>query len=312
MSNPNFDMSVWSGRTDAAEGPRALRWHQVIQPVANAKAPGVALIGFACDEGVRRNQGRIGARRGPHALRKVLAGLAAHSPRPLYEAGDEDCAHGNLERSQAAFGALVAALLAAGHLPIGLGGGHEIAFGTFSGLAEHLKSSAAPRIGIVNLDAHFDLRNSPAANSGTSFRRMADYCRSQGWPFHYCCLGIAESSNTAALFDSAQELGVLWRTDTELGGGHLAESIATLQNFLAGVDHVYLSVCLDVLTAALAPGVSAPAARGVPLEAIELLIAAVKQTGKLAVADVAELNPDFDVDQHTARVAARLVYELAK
>ena len=223
MSNPVFDMSVWSGRVDSAEGPRALRWHQVVQPVAHAKASGIALIGFACDEGVRRNQGRIGARRGPHAIRKVLAGLAAHSPRPLYEAGDEDCTHGDLERSQAAFGARVATLLSAGHLPIGLGGGHEIAFGTFTGLADHLKpkSQTAPRIGIVNLDAHFDLRQATQPNSGTSFLRMAESGRQLGWPFQYCCLGIAEPSNTVALFDRAQELGVTWRTDSQLSGEKL-------------------------------------------------------------------------------------------
>jgi len=314
MSNPAFDMTVWSGRTDATEGPRALRWHQIIQPAANARAPGVALIGFACDEGVRRNQGRIGARRGPNALRKMLANLAVHSERPLYEAGDEDCAHGNLERSQTAFGARVTALLDKGHFPIGLGGGHEIACGTFSGLAEHLKKKSvnSPRIGIVNLDAHFDLRKATQANSGTSFLSMAESFRQLGWPFQYCCLGIAESSNTAVLFDRARELGVTWRTDSQLGHSQLAESVSALQSFLAGVDHAYLSICLDVLPASVAPGVSAPAARGVSLETIELLVETVKASGKLMVADIAELNPDFDQDNRTAKVAARLVYQIAR
>ena len=84
-----------------------------------------------------------------------------------------------------------------------------------------------------------------------------------------------------------------------------------LQNFLAGVDCAYLSICLDVLPASVAPGVSAPAACGVALDVIETLIREVKQSGKLAVADVAELNPDFDQDNRTARVAARLVHHIA-
>ena len=314
MSNPTFDMSVWGGRVDAWEGTRARYWHEVIQPISKAQAPGVALIGFACDEGVRRNLGRIGARRGPHELRKILANLAVHSERPLYETGDEDCAHGNLERAQIAFGARIAALLDAGHLPIGLGGGHEIAFGTFTGLVGHLakKSANPPRIGIVTLDAHFDLRKATQANSGNSFLLMAESCSKQGWPFGYCCLGIAEPSNTAALFDRARELGVMWRTDSQLCDLKLAESVTMLQNFLAGVDQAYLSICLDVLPAAVAPGVSAPAARGVGLETIELLAESVKASGKLLVADIAELNPDFDQDNRTAKIAARLVYQLSR
>ena len=314
MSNPHFDMSVWGGRVDAWEGARARYWHEMIQPVSRAKAPGVALIDFACDEEVRRNMGRIGARRGPHELRKILANLAAHSERSLYESGDEDCAHGNLERAQVALGARVTALLDAGHFPIGLGGGHEIAFGTFTGLAGHLKkeSTKPPRIGIVNLDAHFDLRLATQANSGTSFLSIAESCRANGWPFHYCCLGVAEPSNHAALFDRARELGVVWRTDDQLCGAALTESIQILHSFMNGVDCVYLSTCLDVLPASVAPGVSAPAARGVPLEVIEALVDVVKASGKLVVADIAELNPDFDQDNRTAKIAARLVYKLAR
>jgi len=305
---------VWRGRVDAEEGARALLWHQWIRPVAEAKAPGVTLIGFACDEGVRRTLGRIGARRGPHALRKMLANLAVHLERPLYEAGDEDCAHGNLERAQVALGARVTALLDAGHFPIGLGGGHEIAFGTFTGLAGHLKkeSTKPPRIGIVNLDAHFDLRLATQANSGTSFLGIAESSRANGWPFHYCCLGVAEPSNHAALFDRARELGVVWRRDDQLCGAAFTESVQVLHDFMARVDCVYLSVCLDVLPASVAPGVSAPAARGVALEVIEALLDVVKASGKLIVADIAELNPDFDQDNRTAKAASRLVYKLAR
>jgi formiminoglutamase len=57
----------------------------------------------------------------------------------------------------------------------------------------------------------------------------------------------------------------------------------------------------------VAPGVSAPAARGVALDVIEPIIDAVAGSGKLRLADIAELNPALDIDQRTARVAARLV-----
>ena len=63
------DMQLWNGRVDTGEGDRARRWHQVVRPLDDGTLPGIALLGFACDEGVARNQGRIGAAEGPAVLR---------------------------------------------------------------------------------------------------------------------------------------------------------------------------------------------------------------------------------------------------
>ena len=64
----------------------------------------------------------------------------------------------------------------AGQFPVVLGGGHEVAFGTYLGLAR-ISRSAHPgdRIGILNLDAHFDLRPGPVPSSGTPFRQIAEH-----------------------------------------------------------------------------------------------------------------------------------------
>lgn len=308
------DMSVWTGRTDPEEGPEARRWHEVVEPLDASSGAGVVLLGFACDEGVRRNAGRVGARDGPRALRQALAGLAAHQARTVIDAGDVTCDDGDLESAQAAFGGRIESLLDAGHFPVGLGGGHEIAYGTFIGLARHLEKQPGPpeSIGIVNLDAHFDLRKASRPNSGTSFLRMAEYCREQGQPFHYCCLGISEPSNTAALFDRANELGVTWRADDRMGACQLPETLQVLREFAGNVSRLYLTICLDVLPEATAPGVSAPAAHGVSLEVIEALVHEAKDTGKLTAADVAELNPRLDQENRTTKVAARLVYQIIR
>jgi formiminoglutamase len=75
---------------------------------------------------------------------------------------------------------------------------------------------------------------------------------------------------------------------------------------------VYLTVCLDVLPGAQAPGVSAPAPLGVPLAQVERLIDQVLASGRLVAADIAELNPALDRDGLTARVAARLAARIAR
>lgn len=311
------DMTQWKGRNDAAEGQAGLRWHQIIRPVSADDHHGVALTGFACDVGVSRNHGRPGARKGPAAIRAMLGSMPVHECRALFDAGDvtpqQANGHDGLEQAQDMLSSHLAGLLKQGLLPITLGGGHEIAFGSFEGLARHLAANVgpSPRIGIVNLDAHFDLRQEDHASSGTPFRQIAENCRQRGWSFNYCCLGVSRYANTQALFDRAASLGVTWLLDEEMDIGHRDTVTARLDAFLQTVDHVYFTICLDVLPAYVAPGVSAPAARGIALELVEALADQVVKSGKMRLADIAELNPDFDIDHRSARVAARLVARMA-
>ena len=312
------DMKQWQGRVDAAEGELGMRWHQVVHPFGQADGgSGVGLVGFACDAGVARNQGRTGAEGGPAALRAMLANMPVRRCKSIADAGDIACdASDNgdgLEQAQEELSAAVAGVLASGRLAIALGGGHEIAFGSFGGLARHLAArETEPRIGILNLDAHFDLRMEARATSGTPFRQIAEECQARGWAFNYCCLGVSAFANTEALFQRAGALGVTWRLDEDMGVMQLEQTLATVSSFLAGVDHLYLTICLDVLPASVAPGVSAPAARGVPLDVIEPIVDAAAASGKLRLADIAELNPGRDIDNRTARVAARLVARIAE
>lgn len=299
----------WQGRVDAEEGPDALRWHQVVCPYEPGLPPGVVLLGFACDEGVRRNQGRPGAAKGPRALRQALGNLAWHGGAPLWDAGDVACVGEELEAAQERLAAEVRALVEAGHRPIVLGGGHETAWGSFLGLA-----TARPdrRIGIVNIDAHFDLRHSADASSGTPFAQAAEFCDRARIPFDYLCIGIAEPTNTLALFNRARQLGVRFWLDEAVSDARLPEIVAGIEALATRVDALYFSLDLDVLPASVMPAVSAPAACGIALAHVEALIEAVRTTGKLALADIVELNPYHDPDGRGARTAARLVWRLAK
>lgn len=305
--------SPWHGRIDMTEGDAGQRWHQIVVPLSPDTAAGaVALLGFQCDTGVARNNGRVGAAEGPAAIREILRNLPVHRLDRIVDAGDVICVGDELETAQAELAKQVCCLLDSGHFPIVLGGGHEMAYASFCGLEQHLDAQRAPRIGIINLDAHFDLRLSEHGNSGTPFRQIAERSAERGWSFNYCCLGVSRFSNTQSLFDRAKSLGATWRLDEEMGVAQLDENLATLKCFLTSVDIIYLTICLDVLPAAIAPGVSAPAARGVALEVIEPLIDLVTASGKLRLADIAEMNPKFDIDQRTARVAARLVARIAE
>lgn len=319
-ADARIDMSLWQGRTDPE--PDSDRWHQRIEPLTDNAVPGCVLLGFESDAGVARNQGRMGAAEGPNALRRALAPLAWHRKAPAYDAGNVRCVDDALEAAQQTLADRLASILTAGHLPIVLGGGHEVAYGSWSGLAQFITQhdsapsdqatkETPPRIGIINLDAHFDLRD-PAhiRSSGTPFAQIADQCQQLGWSFHYACLGVSRAANTRALFSRATALRTLILEDREIDALRLDSIIRDVQRFIAKCDHLYLTIDLDVLPAAEAPGVSAPAARGVSLALIEPLVEAVRDSGKLRLADLAELNPSLDIDSRTARAAARLVHLL--
>ncbi|WP_020675024.1 formimidoylglutamase [Geopsychrobacter electrodiphilus] len=309
------DMSLWQGRIDSADGADALRWHQQVQPYTQDAAPGRVLLGICTDAGVQRNQGRPGAAKGPDAIRRALANQAWQLDSPVYDAGNFVLPDDRLEELQTQQAGLVTALLNAGHFPLLLGGGHEIAYGSGAGLRHHLRGTHdAGRIGIINCDAHFDLRSDARPSSGTPFAQLAADATGCGEPFSYLCLGISRPANSAALFRRAAELGTTIIEDHELVPWNLAPLEAKLSEFIAGCEALYLSIDLDVLPAATAPGVSAPAGRGISFEILEHLLTHIRTRAgsKLRQADIAEYNPDFDIDNRTAKVAARLCHLLCR
>jgi formiminoglutamase len=302
-------MSVWAGRVDPADGPDALRWHQMVKPLAGDSPPGVVLIGFACDEGVRRNGGRVGAKDGPRAIRAALANLAWHQDRPLYDAGDVCCDDGDMEGAQSRLAEVVGRLISKNHRPIVLGGGHETAWGTFQGVV-----AARPdeTVGVINIDAHLDLRADEPGNSGTPFYQIAKSCERAGRPFRYLCVGTAEPSNTLALYNRLAELGGEHIPDTDFGPWERREPHADIAEFVRRVERVHLSLDLDVISAATMPAVSAPAARGLALELVETILDRLLRSGKIAAVDLVELNPRFDIDGRGGRGAARLAWLAAR
>ncbi|MBE9403749.1 formimidoylglutamase [Brachybacterium sp. p3-SID1565] len=314
-------LRAWTGRVDG-EGPDHARWHQRVRPAQRTRgssAPHVAVVGFRTDEGVRRNGGRAGAADGPEALRSALAPMVPHpsiarGDVQLVDHGDAVTVGEDLETGHRDAAAMIASALGApgSLLTVVLGGGHETAWACYLGLVSFLGAGtdapeARPRWGVLNLDAHFDLRREDRATSGTPFLQMAEAERAAGRDLAYAVLGISEASNTGALFDTARELGVRWLTDLECLDGGTGAVQSFVEEVVADLDVLYLTIDLDVLPAAAAPGVSAPAGLGVPLPLIVTAVRAAAASGKLALIDVVELNPGLDVDSRTARTAARLI-----
>ncbi|MFA0000542.1 formimidoylglutamase [Vibrio lentus] len=319
---------LWTGRNDLEDGALGTRVHHITSQVqSNELTDGaIALVGFASDAGVARNKGRVGAKQAPNLIRQALANMAWHSDAHIADLGDIECNDGQLEISQKQCASVIANALSKNKV-ITLGGGHEVAWASFQGLAEHLHKAKRldkdqpvhkPKIGIVNFDAHFDLREFESniadvkPSSGTPFNQISDYCHKHQWPFQYACLGVSAASNTKALFNKADQLGVWYEHDRNMTQVNQVAQLVKLQKFIAECDYLYLTIDLDVFPAATAPGVSAPAARGVSYEALAPFLEQIfKHSEKLIIADIAEYNPDYDIDGQTARLAARLCWDIA-
>src|SRR5262245_24052654 len=177
-----------------------------------ALQPGRAVIvGFPQDEGVRRNQGRPGAAQAPAEIRRWLYRLTPYDGEkdihlgtlPPLDGGDIRIA-GALEDSQAVLAEVIGGILTAGAVPVVLGGGHETAYGHFLGYVAARKS-----VGIVNLDAHLDVRPclGELGHSGSPFRQALEH---PSWPLagqRYVCLGAQPAAVSAAHVRYVRERG---------------------------------------------------------------------------------------------------------
>lgn len=312
------DPGFWQGRKDYESQERFFQYVKVLSDdsmkISQDKPHTFALVGFACDEGVKRNLGRLGAKAGPSAIRKSLINLCPHIHNSsIYDAGDIVCEDHDLEASQEQLGLLVAKLLKQNAMPIVLGGGHEVAWGHFLGISSQIKPTE--RLGIINFDAHYDLRpliDDKWGSSGSSFMQIAQYCQKNGRVFDYTCVGVQDIANTSKLTKVAKELGVHTLRAEECHFGGLEKLQQAIDEVLQRCDKVYVTLCLDVFAQNFAPGVSAPQAFGLSPQQVIPMLRRLICSPKVISFDIAEMNPYFDTDLKTARLASYLITDVIR
>ncbi len=296
-------MSIWQGRYDGDD----ILHHRIFQRVTTADtavSPGdFVMHGFAVDEGVRRNKGRVGAAEAPDIIRKSMSNFPVIRPEfRLIDKGNIFCENTNLEKAQQDLANATANALTKNAKSVVLGGGHEVTFAHYSGVR---KAFPNQKIGIINIDAHFDNRENDKPTSGTGFRQIAD----EG-EIHSLHIGIQRNSNTLKLFDTAHQTGMKYILADELFFENLPSVYLKIDELSDSVDILYLTICMDVFNAAIAPGVSAPASNGIFADAAFMhFYRHILRNDKLVALDVAEVNPTYDSQDRTARLAASLVNE---
>lgn len=307
--------AVWQGRADS---PPSSCYFQIMQMLnlldhktIENKKPMFALLGFKSDEGIRRNQGRLGAVEGPVSLRQALGKLPIqHHNFDCFDAGNIVCTEGNLEGAQHALGEVIAILLEEKFIPIVLGGGHEVAWGHYQGIAT---AHPTKNLGIINFDAHLDMRNllpDGKGTSGTPFLQIAESHEKTHRRFDYNCIGIQHSGNVRQLFETAKKYHTHIIFADEIHENQTQKCFDFIERVVDENEIVYTSIDLDVFSAAFAPGVSALQPLGLWPWHVIPLVRQLAASGKNITYDIAELSPRYDIDLRTAKLAANIIYEI--
>lgn len=267
-----IDKKLWTGRVDSKTDVKTFRFHQVVDCLADIyslkKENAFCIIGFESDEGVKRNKGRIGAAKAPNKIRSFLSNFPSSilKGQQLIDTGNITCEDNKLEKAQEDLGAHVSTILAHDATPIIIGGGHETLYGHYLGAREHLGENAS--LGIINIDAHFDMRNDEIPSSGTMFRQILESDKNAG----YLCLGIQPFGNTESLFLEADRLGCTYLLEEEVTENQNDQVYKAIDRFSKSHDAIILTLCTDSIAISEAPGVSAPGPFGLSSKVVRKLL----------------------------------------
>ncbi|WP_414053405.1 formimidoylglutamase [Macrococcus equi] len=298
------DVTNWQGRVDDLKQRAHFRNFQSVDIIdledENKQdiSHNVGLLGYAVDQGVHLNQGRTGAKEGPSAIRQKFANLPLKNDITIADFGDVFTEDDYVEDVQQEYADKIAQTSKHANFHFLLGGGHDIAYAHFKGLKEIYPNKS---IGVINIDAHFDLRDADCATSGTGFKQILDEDRDAG----YLVIGIQEAGNTEHLFNVADEYGVQYVLAEDVDQNSTSEVI---QAFIKGYDVIMLTLCLDVIDSAFAPGVSAPCSFGLSPQQVERLIREVLSYNKTQHLSIAEMNPAYDIDGRTAKLVSHIMF----
>ena len=268
----------------------------------------IVIVGFPYDEGAVRNRGRAGSALGPDEIRKSFYRLTPTKSPALNDAAAKIFDAGNLsqkmnlEEALSALENAVTTLLRHGHTPIILGGSNDLSYADFRACHAIFKSCGA-----VNVDSHLDVREySKGISNGAPYRMLLDSGSLLGK--NLVEYGTQEFVNSRKHLDYAIESRVQIFTLTQIHSRKNSESFMEAYRAVSGgTEGIYVSFDMDSVRSSDAPGVSAPTPTGLAAEEILECAYLAGLEEKTAMMDVCEFNPKFDVDGHTAKLAAMIV-----
>ncbi|USZ72333.1 formimidoylglutamase [Natronosalvus halobius] len=259
--------------------------------------------------------GRRGAREGPRAIRESMAGVKTHhfevgsvgsngtngangSAAPIGDLGDLelDLPNDDVSTVQDRAEAAAQAVYETGARPVFLGGDNSLTVANVSPLL------ADGSVGVVSLDAHLDCREPiDGPSSGTPYYQLHE----RGLDA-FAVVGARHFETSSAYAEYVEEQGGTVVT-AETVRRDLEAAAARALEAMTGVDRIFLSLDVDVLDAAFAPGVSAPTPGGLTTTELYALLRRIAADERVAGFEVVECAPPLDRGGMTSDAAARAV-----
>ncbi len=269
----------------------------------------VAILGAPFDFGT---QWRPGARFGPRAVREAStlfsfghAGAYDHEDDATYLAsdvrivdlGDADIIHTKTDESHANIEFGVRKILAAGALPVVVGGDHSINIPCINAFSEQ------EPVHVIQIDAHLDFvdsRHGVTAGHGNPMRRAIE----KPWVSGMTQLGIRNVSSTAKEgYDDARARGSDILSVRQVRALGLE---AVLERIPAGARY-YVTIDIDAFCPSIAPGTGTPSHGGFLYYDVLEILQGLAQHGQVAGIDLVEVAPAYDPTDSTQILAAQLL-----
>ena len=278
--------------------------------LADVGSAAVAVLGIPFDAGVSY---RPGARFGPAAVRAGAKLLRPHNPalgvdpwarQQVADAGDLAVNPFDIAAAIAEVESGARATLDAADRLIALGGDHTVALPL-------LRATAARHgpVALVHFDAHLDTWDTyfgAPYTHGTPFRRAAEEgLLALGHSAH---VGVRGPLYSAADLTEDAGLGFSIVSTEDVARRGVDEAVGRIRD-RAGDYPVYLSVDIDVLDPAHAPGTGTPEPGGLTTRELQLILRGLAGL-RLAGADVVEVSPPYDHAELTSLAAANVAYEM--
>jgi agmatinase len=307
-----IDTTMWSGNLHV-NTPGTFMSRPRIAPDRKAlKAAGAnaAFLGFPWDGTCIS---RSGTNFGPKGLREASeqfllynanSGMDLTEHFNLVDCGDVAVVPGNSVRTQAHAESVVDEILAAGVIPIIGGGDHSITIGPARSFAKHFK-----HCGMIHFDTHLDTAEDVGGEALSHCCPIARAVDAGFNPKNIVTIGPSGWMNPRTELAYVRSKGInlitleqVWEMGAHEVGRHAARLASD------GTDAVYLTVDIDVMDAAYAPGTGVPTTCGMTPREIIAIISGFAGV-PLRMIDVAEISPPWDLPGITARLGVRILLE---
>lgn len=258
-----------------------------------------------------------GASFAPGAIREALQSYTVYSGEERFDLRDQMIDFGDvylsptnlIQNQDTLYEALVDVFRAdAARNYFLLGGDHSVSYSAIKAYAE-----VFGEVGVIQFDAHHDLRNTEdgGPTNGTPFRRLLTDGILSG--DNLVQIGIRDFTNARAYHEYAEEEGVSVYTMGDVLDSGIGSILKREINRLKEkVSTIYISLDMDVLDQAYAPGCPAIGPGGMTSHTLFEGLALLSKEASVKVMDIVEIDPTIDIRNMTSRVAAYSLLQFMK